>query len=129
MENNTMEDNVYTKLIDKHYSPVVIRKITHFGFPIYVGIITDDSLSNFDEEIMSFIEENKATGWVNDIQKVRNFAGALTERMVEVYGKAEAVAVVLMVDKTFISSLYGDFMNHAMCRQELYFLLNMSTGV
>ena len=37
-----MEDEVFTKLVDKHASPLVIRKYTHWGFPLYVGMITDD---------------------------------------------------------------------------------------
>ena len=32
------EKKVFTKLVDKHYSPLIIRKYTHWGFPIYVGM-------------------------------------------------------------------------------------------
>jgi hypothetical protein len=68
-------------------------------------------------------------GWVNNIQTLRNLAGALTEHLNTIYEKAEGVAVVFYVDKCFISSLHGDFMNHTSCRIEFYGLLNMSTGV
>lgn len=126
------KDNTFTKLVDKHYSPLVIRKFTHWGFPIYVGMITDDNLSSLDDKVKDFMELNKDLdnmGWVNDIQKIRNLAGAMTEHLNDEYERAEGVAVVFYVDKCFISSLHGDFMNHTACRIEFYSLLTMSTGV
>ncbi len=125
-----MEKNkTFTKLVDKEFSPLVIRKYTHWGFPIYVGLITDNNLSNLDKKVRRFMLKNKKKGWVNNIQRLRNLAGAMTEYLNEEYDKAEGVAVVFYVDKCFISSLYGDFMNHESCRIEFYGLLNMSTGV
>jgi hypothetical protein len=125
-----MEKNeTFTKLVDKQFSPLVIRKFTHWGFPIYVGLITDDNLNKLDKVIVKFMRKNKRKNWVNDIQKLRNLAGALTEHLNNHYEKAEGVAVVFYVDKCFISSLYGDFMNHTSCRIEFYGLLQMSTGV
>lgn len=123
------EQKTFTRLIDKQYSPLVIRKITYFGFPIYVGIITDDDLTDFDEVIVKFMTDNKEEGWVNDLQKIRNLAGALVDHIVAGYKHTEGVAVIFSVDKTFISSLYGDFMTHTACRIELFSLLTMSTGV
>ena len=125
-----MEKNkTFTKLVDKEYSPLVIRKYTHWGFPIYIGLITDNDLSKLDNKIVKFMKKNKKKGWVNNIQKLRNLAGELTEHLNETYDKCEGVAVVFYVDKCFISSLFGDFMNHESCRIEFYGLLNMSTGV
>lgn len=123
------EDKVFTKLVDKHYSPLVIRKYTHWGFPIYVGMITDDDLTGLDHFVTGFMEHYKQEGWVNNIQMLRNLAGTMTEELNLNFAKTEGVAVVLYVDKCFISSLYGDFMNHTACRIEFYGLLNMSTGV
>lgn len=122
-------ETTFTRLIDKHSSALVIRKVTKYGFPIYVGIITDDNLSDFDETIIRFMEANKKDGWVNDIQQVRNLAGALAEELTGKYQRTEGVAVVLAVDKCIISSLYGDFMNHQQCRIEFFQLLNFSTNV
>ena len=116
-------------MVDKHYSPLVIRKYTHWGFPIYVGMITDDDLSNLDDLVVSFMKENVNEGWVNNIQKLRNLAGGMTEYLTTKYEKSEGVAVVFYVDKAFISSLYGDFMNHTSCRIEFYGLLQMSAHV
>jgi hypothetical protein len=121
--------SVFTKLVDKHYSPLVIRKYTHWGFPIYVGLIADDDLTDLDKVVVAFMAETALEGWVNNIQTLRNLAGALTEHLNTIYEKAEGVAVVFYVDKCFISSLHGDFMNHTSCRIEFYGLLNMSTGV
>jgi len=123
------EDKVFTKLIDKHFSPLVIRKYTHWGFPIYIGMITDNDLSDFDKVVVEFMNDHAKEGWVNNVQTLRNFAGALTEYLNEYYEKTEGVAVVFYVDKMFISSLHGDFMNHTSCRIEFYSLLTMSTGV
>jgi len=123
------KSKVFTKLIDKHYSPLIIRKYTHWGFPIYVALIADDDLSNLDDVVREFMKENKEEGWVNDIQALRNMAGAFTEYLNNTYEKAEGVAVIFYVDKMFVSSLYGDFMNHTACRVELYGLLTMSIGV
>ena len=123
------ENKTFTKLVDKHYSPLVIRKYTHWGFPIYVALITDDNLTDLDEVIVELMEDNKKENWVNNIQTLRNFAGGMTEYLNEHYKRAEGVAVIFYVDKMFVSSLHGDFMNHTSCRIELYSLLTMSTGV
>ena len=122
------KSKVFTKLVDKHHSPLVIRKYTHWGFPIYIGLISDNDLSDLDDVVTTFIKEN-IEGWAENIQTLRNFAGNLSEHLNEVYEKTEGVAVVFYVDKCFVSSLYGDFMTHAACKQEFYFLLGMSTGV
>lgn len=124
-----MKKKSLTRLTEKAYSPLVIRKITKFGFPIYVGIITDDDLDNLDDIIVEFIKKNIQMWKSDSIQDKRNLAGALCDNIIEQYEKTEGVAITLYIDKTCISSLYGDFMNHAMCRQEYYFLLNMGTGV
>lgn len=119
----------HTRLVDKHYSPLVIRKITHYGFPIYVGLITDDDLSDLDDIILDYMETHKQEGWINNIQAVRDLAGGMVEYLVCRYSKAEGVAVIFYVDKLFVSSLHGDFMTHAACKSELFSLLQMSTGV
>lgn len=126
-----MKENnkTFTKLVDKHYSPLVIRKFTHWGFPIYIGMIADDDLSSLDDTVVNFMKEHATANWVNDIQTLRNLAGKLTEHLNNTYEKAEGVAVIFYVDKMFISSLHGDFMNHTACRVELYGLLTMSIGV
>jgi len=129
MKKGKVKSRPHTRLVDKHYSPLVIRKITRYGFPIYVGLITDDDLSDLDDIILGYMETHKQEGWVNDIQAIRNLAGGMVEYLVCRYSKVEGVAVVLAVDKAIISSLYGDFMNHHQCRTEFFALLNFSTDV
>jgi len=126
MENN---DKTFTKLVDKQYSPLVIRKYTHWGFPIYVSLITDNDLTDLDKVVTEFMKDNVADSWQNNIQTLRNLAGKLVDHLNNFYEKSEGVAVVIYADKCFISSLYGDFMNHTSCRIELYSLLTMSIGV
>lgn len=118
-----------TALTQKQWSPLVIRKITRFGFPIYVALITDDNVDDLDQQVVSLVKENVKLWKNNSLQSKRNLAGLITDTLLEVYDKTEGVAVVFYVDKTVISSLHGDFMNHMMCRYELYTLLHMSTGV
>lgn len=118
-----------TALTQKQYSPLVIRKITRFGFPIYASIITDDDLNRLDDVVIKFVKKHIKKWKSNSIQDKRWLAGALCDKMSEAFENTEGTAVVLYIDKTCISSLAGDFMNHAMCRQELYFLLNMGTAV
>lgn len=118
-----------TRLTEKAHSPLLIRKYTKWGFPIYVGLITDDNLNELDKTVKAFMSEQHEL-WKSDrIQDKRTLAGLLTDFLAEAFERQEGVAVVLFVDKCCISSLRGDFMNHAMCRDEFYSLLNMSTAV
>lgn len=116
--------NLVSKLAGKEYSPMILRKYTKWGFPIYVGVIADENLDQLDEVV-----DLGNTGYSrNSIQDFRNIAGSICERVSQAFN-CEGVAVIVYADKMFVSSLWGDFMTHAMCRQELFFLLNMSTGV
>lgn len=116
------------RLMDKHHSPMVIRKITKYGFPLYVGIITDDTLSDLDEAILGPLKKSEI-GATRDLQILRDIVGGLSEHLLAHYPRTEGLAVILYADKAFISSLFGDFMTHHSCRTELFSLLNMSTGV
>ena len=118
----------YTKLVDKHYSPMVIRKTTKLGFPIYVALITDDNLSDLDDQMNVYIDEARK-GWTDDVQKIRNFAGGFVQHLLEFYPRTEGAAVIVYADKMFVSSLHGDLMTHISCKIELFGLLTMSIGV
>jgi hypothetical protein len=122
------DDSVSTRLLDKNYSPLIVRKYMIEGWPMYIGLICDVSLSDLDKVVHGVIEGNKDL-LKNDIQSVRNLTGILSDFLVKHYdlvkkGCVEGVAVLYYVDKTFISSLWGDFMTHASCKQELYFIIN-----
>lgn len=124
-----------TRLAGKHWSPLIIRKYTRWGPPIYVAIITDDNLDDLDRKVSEFLEgalpkdEDDKWTWPPSIQDQRDLAGGMTDFLVHHYNKCEGVAVILYADKMFTSSLHGDFMIHTSCRIELYGLLQMSTGV
>lgn len=123
------QEKVFTSLVNKQLSPLIIRKYTHWGFPIFIGCIVDEDLSNLDELVVGFMKKHKDKGWVDNIQSLRDLAGSLTNYLVDSYETSEGIAVVFYVDKMFVSSLHGDFMNHTACRIEFYSLLTMSTGV
>lgn len=129
---SSVYEGLNTNLISKQYSPMIIRKYNIAkGWPVYIGIICDYSLSDLDEVVNKYTEEAKELGYLsNDIQRIRNYAGFLTDSIQEHYNSlkvncVEGVAVFIYVDKCAVSSLYGDFMNHESCRQEFYFILNM----
>jgi hypothetical protein len=119
----------YTRLMDKHYSPMVIRKTTKLGFPIFVALITDDPLDDLDDRILEFIRSNAVEGWSSNVQKVRNFAGAFVEFLNSTYEKTEGSAVIVYADKCLVNSLHGDLMTHLSCKVELFGSLNFMTLV
>ena len=129
------EKTVSTNLVDKHSSPLIIRKTTRLGFPLFIGLITDADLTDLDKVIQDGIDEAKEAGLITEgIQKLRNFVGFLSEYIRTYYdnkerGCIEGIAVVYYADKMAISSLFGDFMNHGQCRLEFYSLLNFMTQV
>jgi len=119
----------FTRLTEKSFSPLVIRKYTKFGFPIFVGIITDDDLDALDSIVIDFIKKKKNLWTSDSIQDKRQLAGLLSERITQVFLKTEGVAVTFYIDKACVSSLFGDFMNHFQCKFEYYSLLMMSTNI
>jgi len=124
-----MEDGkVATKLLDKNYSPLCVRKYQLKGWPLFLGIITDVSLSDLDQVFYDIVKENKEL-LINDIQSIRNFVGILSDKVIEHYnkvkeGSVEGVGIFYYIDKCAISSLYGDMMVHNACRNEFYFIIN-----
>ena len=118
--------NTSTRLLDKNYSPLLVRKYQMKGWPMFVGLICDESLSDLDDVVHEFEDSQKEK---DDIQWCRNFCGALSDVLIKHYnskkrGCVEGVAVIWYTDKCFISSLWGDFMTHASCKQELFAIIN-----
>lgn len=114
-----------TKLIEKNYSPLIVRKYMVQGWPTYVSLICDVSLSDLDDVVNKVVSQYL---FEDDIQTLRNFCGDLSDTIVNHYnsikqGCVEGVAVLSYFDKLFISSLYGDFMCHASCKQELFAII------
>lgn len=117
-----------TALMTKEHEPMVVRKYTQKGFPLYVALICGANLDDLDSVVLDFFfaEENKVEVTNDSIQGKRNIAGQLTDLLVSHYGRrTEGVAVIWYVDKMIVSSLFGDFMNHASCKAELYACLQL----
>jgi len=126
---NINDEKVSTRLLEKNYSPLIVRKYSCKNWPLFIGMICDVSLSDLDSTVLDIIEEADSL-LVNDIQELRNFTGYMSEKITEHYhdikrGSVEGVAVILYADKLFISSLTSDFMVHKSCKMELFQILNM----
>jgi hypothetical protein len=129
------DDKVATKLLDKNYSPMIIRKYTRIGFPLYVHLICDENLDDLDEVVHDCIDKCRKEGILsNSIQSLRNFTGILSDTINTYYdlkkrGCVESLGIIFYADKMIISSLQGDCMNHESCRQELYDCLQLMTKI
>lgn len=129
-------EGVNTNLIAKNHSPLIIRKynIIH-GWPLYIALICDYDLSDLDVVVNKVVNRCKENDLVtNNIQKMRNVTGVISGHLIDYYnGKkencVEGVAVTLYIDKLMINNYFGDFMNHAQCRNEHLQLLNMMTQI
>ena len=123
------DDKVSTRLLDKHYSPLCVRKYQYKGWPIFLGIICDQSLSDLDKVFYDIADRYDYLLEESDIQKCRDFVGTISDGIIEYYdgikrGSVEGVGVFYYIDKCAISSLWGDMMVHNSCRQEFYFIIN-----
>lgn len=118
-----------TRLLEKNYSPLIVRKYQAFGWPLFVSLICDVSLSDLDQVVYECIDGCIRGGLIrNDIQSQRNFCGLLSDKVISHYDKVkrgcvEGVAVLAYWDKCFCSSLWGDFMVHGSCKQELFSII------
>ena len=128
MDKAVAPESVNTRLLNKNYSPLIVRKYQFKGWPMFVSLICDADLSDLDQVVNA---AEQAHGEIKeDIQSVRNWCGFLSDYIVEHYNKVkpgvtEGVAVIWYVDKCFVSSCYGDLMTHTKCAIELYSILNM----
>ena len=120
-----------TRLLDKNWSPLCVRKYQMEGWPMFIGIICDANLNDLDEVVYNIWDEAKELGFVNGtIQGHRNCCGLLSDRLVAHYNKTkrgvmEGNCVFWYTDKCAISSAYGDLMTHYKCAMEFYSILNM----
>jgi len=119
-------EQAITSLMTKEHEPLIIRKYTQKGFPLYVSLICGANLDNLDTIVLDFVDKNESLLQSGSIQDKRNLCGMLTEHLCKTYGrKAEGVAVLWYMDKMWVSSLYGDMMNHESCKLELFTLLSI----
>lgn len=126
-KNIEIPKDVNTRLLGKNYSPLIVRKYQMYGWPLFVSLICDWSLSDLDVVVNTAAKEFGEPR--DDIQQVRNFCGYLSNYLVRHYNVqkencVEGVAVLWYVDKCFVSSLWGDYMTHGSCKLELYQIIN-----
>lgn len=124
------DSSTSTRLLDKNWSPLIVRKYQMEGWPMFVGIICDANLNDLDDVIHDSVEKAIELDFLNgSIQGVRNACGFISDEIVKHYnaikrGVTEGVIVCWYVDKCFVSSAYGDFMTHNKCAMEFYQILN-----
>lgn len=124
------DSSTATRLLDKNWSPLIVRKYQMEGWPLFISLICDANLNDLDVIVYEIHDQAKEAGFVDGtIQGGRNYCGFMSDKIKEHYdgvkrGCVEGVAVLWYIDKCFISSLYGDFMVHASCKQELFSIIN-----
>jgi len=130
-EGMTRDDSsTSTRLLDKNWSPLIVRKYQMEGWPLFISLICDANLNDLDKTVYEIHDQASKRGFVNGtIQGGRNYCGFMSDKIKKHYdeikrGCVEGVAVLWYIDKCFISSLYGDFMVHASCKQELFTIIN-----
>lgn len=120
-----------TRLLDKNWSPLIVRKYQMLGWPLYIGIICDANLNDLDTIIYDIHDRAENLGFTDGkIQSVRNYCGYMSQEIVDHYngikrGVTEGVMVCFYVDKCFVSSAYGDLMTHEKCAAEFYSILGI----
>jgi len=124
------DSSTSTRLLDKNWSPLIVRKYQMEGWPLFISLICDANLNDLDKTVYEIHDQASKRGFVNGtIQGGRNYCGFMSDKIKKHYdeikrGCVEGVAVLWYIDKCFISSLYGDFMVHASCKQELFTIIN-----
>ncbi len=120
-----------TRLLEKNWSPLIVRKYYVMNWPCYVGLITDCNLNDLDQVVMKIINDAEKYGFLDgNIQSCRNFCGFMSDEIDKHYdsikkGSVEGIAIAWYVDKCFISSLSKDHMVHKSCRDEFYSILKI----
>jgi len=124
------DSSTATRLLDKNWSPLIVRKYQMEGWPMFIGMICDANLNDLDDVVYDAVDKAKDMDFINGtIQGIRNACGLIGDEIVKHYnlikrGVAEGVIVCWYVDKMFCSSAYGDFMTHNKCALEFYQIVN-----
>ena len=119
-----------TRLLDKHFSPLIVRKYQMEGWPLFIGIICDANLNDLDKVVYKLTEKARGYGFMDgNIQDARNYCGFVNDGIVRHYnsikqGVCEGVMVCWYIDKCWISAAYGDLMVHYKCVAEFYSIVN-----
>ncbi len=124
------DSSTSTRLLDKNWSPLIVRKYQMLGWPLYIALICDANLNDLDVLIYNIHDRAVELGFTDGkIQSVRNYCGYMSDEIVKHYnaikkGVTEGVLCAWYVDKCFVSSCYGDIMTHSKCAMEVYQIIN-----
>lgn len=124
------DSSTSTRLLDKNWSPLIVRKYQMEGWPLFIGLITDCNLNDLDILVYKLRDEAEKAGFLDGkIQSVRNFCGYLNDGIVKHYnsiktGSCEGVMICWYVDKMWCSAAFGDLMVHEKCVSEFYHIVN-----
>ena len=125
------DSSTATRLLQKNWSPLIVRKYQMHGWPMFIGIICDANLNDLDSIVYDIMEKAEEMGFIDGtIQGGRNACGFLSDELVKHYNKIkrgvmEGNIVFWYQDKLAISSAYGDLMTHQKCAMEFYSILQM----
>ena len=124
------EDGTNTNLISKHYSPLIVIRVDYTylndkNLTFVIGVIADPNINGLEPVVRTAIKTCEEQGMLISDQSLRDMSGVVSETIVSYYNKikansVEGVAILLECNKTIVSSLYGDFMNHLSCKIEFY---------
>lgn len=124
------DSHTVTRLLDKNWSPLLIRKTMVLGWPLFVAVICDANLNDLDQVIYDLTDQAKLNGFLDgSIQGIRNYCGFLNDGIVNHYnsikrGCMEGLLVFYYCDKCACDSAYGDAMVHSKCLNEIMFIIN-----
>jgi hypothetical protein len=124
------DSKTVTRLLDKNWSPLLVRKTMVEGWPLFCACICDANLNDLDQVIYDLTDQAKQNGFLDgSIQGIRNYCGFLSDGMVKHYnsikrGCMEGLLILYCCDKCVCDSAYGDAMVHNKCLNEIMFIIN-----
>jgi len=124
-----------TRLLQKNFSPLVVRKFQILSWPMFIGVICDANLDDLDDVVLNSVDKCKDLGFLNGtIQGSRNTCGFISEEISNHYNAIkrncmEGSLVFWYVDKCAIASATGDLMSHEKCCMEFYQIVNILTKI
>ena len=60
------DSSTATRLLDKNWSPLIVRKYQMEGWPMYIGIICDANLNALDDLVYEIMEEARKNNFINN---------------------------------------------------------------
>ena len=81
-----------TRLLDKNWSPLLVRKYQMDGWPLFISLICDANLNDLDKAVMDADKEATELGFKDgNIQSVRNYCGFMSDYLKNHYNKVKKI--------------------------------------